>query len=184
MYVLDLILVGAVKRTMSLASGMKAMIEAKNIVCARALLRMQLDTVSRVLAYTYVPDAGQMAEAVLGGQSLRKFKSCDGNALNDAYLIRRMSVHYPWVTAVYESTSGYVHFSERQLFDSVQSLRDSGSMTLEISAVDNKYPDFSWEEIAACFNHLTKILASALKDYAEQKSAHHSSRASVPTQEI
>jgi hypothetical protein len=93
-----------------------------------------------------------------------------------------MSAEYPWVAAVYESTSGYVHFSERQLFDSVHSLGDdkTRTMTLEISAIDEKYPEFSWEEIAACFNHLTRILSSALRDYSEQKAAHHATTSRRP----
>ena len=50
MYMLDFIVLGAVKRSLSLASGLLVLIEAKNMVCARAVLRMQLDTITRLCA--------------------------------------------------------------------------------------------------------------------------------------
>jgi hypothetical protein len=97
MLVLDFVMIGAGKRSLSLASGLLAMLQAQNMVCSRALLRMQLDTVSRFLAYTYVADPENMAIAVIAGTELKKFKSRDGNALTDTYLVNRMSQDHPWV---------------------------------------------------------------------------------------
>ena len=56
MYVLDLIMIAALKRTLSLAKGFQALAISKNMTCVRAMIRMQLDTVSRLLAYTYVSE--------------------------------------------------------------------------------------------------------------------------------
>src|ERR1041385_6911148 len=107
MYVLYWVMIGAVKRSLSLASGLHAMIVAKNMVCARALLRMQLDTVTRVLAYTYVEDPNKVASGVVGGKHLKGFKSHDGQPLTDKYLVDKLSEHHPWVRRVYDFTSGY-----------------------------------------------------------------------------
>jgi hypothetical protein len=174
MLVLDFVVIGAVKRSLSLASGLLAMLQAQNMVCSRALLRMQLDTISRLLAYTYVADPESMATAVIGGARLKKFKSQDGNALTDAYLIDRMSRDHPWVRNVYKVTSGYVHFSESQFFDSVHSMSsdDERKMTLQVSHIDGKYPEESWVEVAACFNHLSEILLGVLASYQASKAAN------------
>jgi len=171
MFVLDFVFIGAVKRSLSLASGLHTLVVAKNIVCSRAILRMQLDTVSRMLAYTYVDNPQAVAKAVIGGTPLKKFKCRDGKALMDGYLIDRMSHDHPWVRKVYDFTSGYVHFSERQFFDSVQKMgsNEERTVTLQISHIDNSFPDASWTEIAACFNHLMALLAGILTSYSQSK---------------
>lgn len=171
LYVFDFIVIGAIKRSLGLASGTSSMIRAKNMLCARALLRMHLDTVARFLAYTYVKDRELVARAVTAGTQLKTFKSSDGKSLTDAYLVDRLSQSYPWVRNVYKSTSGYVHFSEQQFFDSVHSLGsdEERTMQLEISHIDNRFPEWSWAEVAECFNRLTEILLSAVAAYATHK---------------
>lgn len=170
-YVMDFIAIGAIKRSLSLASGMGAMVRAKNMTCSRALLRMHLDTVSRLLAYSYVDNPEAVARAVIGGTPLKKVKSSDGNWLSDGYLIRRLSETHSWVERVYQATSGYIHFSERQFFDSIQKLGGDEDRTFElrISDADENFPEFSWAEAVACFNDLTGILRSTLHLYSNAK---------------
>jgi hypothetical protein len=162
-YVLDFIVLGAVKRSLSLASGLLVLIEAKNMVCARAVLRMQLDTIARLCAYLYVDDPEQMAKAIFGGERLNKFKSTDGKPLRDGYLVDRLSERFPWVRKVYAFTSGYAHFSERQFFDAVHSVGSNEEKTirLAIGRSDDKYPELSWEELPACFNPSMSFLKSS-----------------------
>jgi hypothetical protein len=169
-FVLDLIYLGALKRTVSLVSGFDAMVERRNMVCARAMLRMNLDTLSRTRAYTYVDDAEAVTRAVLAGTRLDTLKAADGQLLRDAYLIQRLTAEAAWIDGVYRSTSGYVHFSEKQVFDAVQSVdaRGIGSFTLVISDEDEKYPESSWIEVVACFNRLTHLTTETLRNYFEQ----------------
>jgi hypothetical protein len=171
MYVLDFIIIGAVKRSLSLANGLLALIEARNIVCSRAVLRMQLDTVTRLCAYLYVNDPERVAKAVLGGEPLNKFTAKDGKTLRDGYLVDRLAEQFPWVRHVYDFTSGYVHFSERQFFDAVHSLGtdEERAINLAIAKTDDKYPESSWEELPACFNRLNIILEEFLVAYGERK---------------
>ena len=55
-FILDLIIIGVIKRSLSLASGLHDLVKSKNMTCSRAILRMELDTVSRLLAYTYIDE--------------------------------------------------------------------------------------------------------------------------------
>ncbi len=174
MYVLDFVMIGAVKRSLNLTSGLLAMLQAQNMVCSRALLRMQLDTVSRLLAYTYVTDPENMAKGIIGGKQIKKFRGRDGKPFTDTYLVDRMSQEHPWVRKVYDITSGYVHFSERQFFDSVHSKSGDRErmITLQVSHIDNKFPEESWVEVAACFNHLSEIMVSVLASYQAHTGAN------------
>lgn len=173
LFVLDFIMVGAVKRSMSLAAGLKSMVESKNMVCARALLRLQIDTLTRVRAYTYVDDPEALAKSILGGSQLNEHKSADGKQLRDSYLVDRLAVELPWLPKTYRETSGYVHFSEKQFFDAVQSVGGELDWTLNltVSASDEKYPEESWIEVVACFNDLTHVLSQSVEAYAASKNA-------------
>jgi hypothetical protein len=171
LFVLDMIFLGAMKRALNLAAGLTSMVEKQNMVCARALLRMHMDTVTRMSAYECVEDPESVAKAVLGGKPLKDFKSADGKNLRDHYLVDRLTVQEPWVKKVYEYTSGYVHFSERQVFDAVAKIGSDQERTVHfsISDADPKYPEGSWEEVVACFNHLTLLLKAQVERYAQAK---------------
>ncbi|MEB1349791.1 hypothetical protein VDP57_21160 [Xanthomonas campestris pv. campestris] len=175
LFILDFIICGAIKRTLSLGHGLLSMIEARNITCSRALVRMQIDTVSRLLAYTYVSDPEEVAKAVIEGTPLKRFKSQDGKPLRDDYLIDRMTETHDWVRTAYNFTSGDVHFSEKQFFASVTSLEDDEggrSIGMMLSQFDTHYPEFSWSEMAACFSELCEILIPILKQYGDHKAAN------------
>lgn len=169
-YVLDLVMIAALKRTISLAKGFEALVVTENMTCVRAMIRMQLDTVSRLLAYTYVSEPSELAEAVIGGKPLNKFKCRDGHKLQDRYLIEKMAEHYPWVTNVYKYTSGYVHFSEKQLFDSIKSMGNGnlGKVSFDIRADDVYFPEESWVEAVSCFNEMLSILEKTLLAYRKE----------------
>lgn len=164
MYTLDLIIIGAIKRSLSLASGLNDLVKLKNMTCARAIVRMELDTISRLLAYTYVDEPFEMAKAIIGGKALNSFKCRDGKKLRDGYLINKMTENHPWVKDVYKYTSGYVHFSERQVFDSISSVCNDEDRTIifQVSKEDHNFPEKSWIEIVACFNEMLSILSDLL----------------------
>ncbi|ODS63168.1 MAG: hypothetical protein ABS41_08385 [Arenimonas sp. SCN 70-307] len=172
LFILDFIISAAIKRTLNLGHGLLSMIEARNMTCSRALVRMQIDTVSRLLAYTYVSNPEEVAKAVIGGTPLKKFKSREGKTLRDDYLIDRMTETHDWVRTVYNSTSGDVHFSEKQFFASVTSMKDDEggrSISMMLSQFDTNYPEFSWAEVVACFSELCEILISILTQYGDHK---------------
>ncbi|MEB1027970.1 hypothetical protein VDQ48_18910, partial [Xanthomonas campestris pv. campestris] len=79
------------------------------------------------------------------------------------------------VRTAYNSTSGDVHFSEKQFFASVTSLEDDEggrSIGMMLSQFDTHYPEFSWSEMAACFSELCEILIPILKQYGDHKAAN------------
>lgn len=170
MYMLDFIIIGVIKRSLSLASGLHDLVKSKNMTCARAIVRMELDTVSRLLAYTYVDEPSEMAKAIIGGKALNSFKCRDGKKLRDGYLIDKMTEKHPWVKDVYKYTSGYVHFSERQVFDSICSIGndEDRTVTFQVGKEDHNFPEESWVEIVACFNEMLSVLGELLVTYRNE----------------
>jgi len=172
LYPLDFVVIGIVKRSLSIASAFKTLVTDWNMVCARALLRMQIDTVIRFSAFWISGNPHQMAVEVMQGNQINKMKDRDGKKMTDAYLVKKLSHEFDWMPTVYQYTSGYIHFSERHLFDPIASLEEDDRLVkFIINDKDEKFPESSWHEIVSCFNQCAEIIFAYLKGYKHIKEA-------------
>lgn len=171
MYPLDWMVFAAIKRTVSTSSATVAMVRAWNMVCARSLLRMHIDTALRFSAAWLVSDPHQFATNVMKGEPINKMTDRTGKRpLSDAFLVETHKAEYPWLPDVYKNLCGYVHFSASHITDSISNFEDaSRNVEFEMSATDLKFPDFSWIEVVNCFRESTSILSWYLQGYAETK---------------
>ena len=167
---LDLMAFGAVKRNVSTARAFHMMIESWNMVCARSLLRIHIDTSLRFSAAWLVEKPHEFATGVLKGERIDKMKDKDGKRLSDANLVKVHSSEYPWLPAVYENLCGYVHFSGSHIYDSVANAGEQDkTITFEVSDTDLNFPEFSWVEILECFREATAMLGKFLNGYGRTK---------------
>jgi hypothetical protein len=166
MFPLDLMALGAVKRSVSTASAIVAMVESSNMVCARTLLRTHIDTSLRFSAAWLVQNPHEFASLVLKGERIDRLKDRQGKRLTDAHLVEMRSAECPWLPAVYSNLSGYIHFSSSHIADSVGVIDEArNSLTFEVSPTDAKFPEFSWLEVLDCFRETTELLAKYLHGY-------------------
>lgn len=175
----DLFWIAVVKRTVSLASATDGMIEAKNMVAARTLLRSHLDTLLRTHALWLVKDPQGFAESFVSDKPIRKYKDKAGRPLHDSLLVEQLAVANPWVKTVYERMSGYVHLSASHMHNalSVSEPGEYGHFQMAIGKEDD-YPDSSWRELIACFRHITLLLRQRMRGYTENKREMIASRSS------
>jgi hypothetical protein len=170
LYRSDFFVIGAVKRTVSLAAGFELLVRAYNIVCARALVRMQLDTTLRFAALSLVSDQDAFVDAVLGDQRIDKLKDRDGHFLRDAYLVERFKPIAPWLPEVYRRTSGYIHLSGEHIFSSIHAMNDeTRTVTMVVATEDRRFPDWSWVEMIECFDRAVVMLVGQLQAWNEIK---------------
>lgn len=171
MYPLDWMVFAAIKRTVSTSSATAAMVRSWNMVCARSLLRMHIDTALRFSAAWLVSDPHQFATDVMKGEPINKMTDRSGKRpLSDAFLVETHKAEYPWLPDVYKNLCGYVHFSGAHITDSISNFEDaSRTIEFEISATDLKFSDSSWVEVLNCFRETTSILSWYLQGYAETK---------------
>jgi hypothetical protein len=171
LYPVDLLAVGAIKRVISLSGGIQLLINSFNMVCARVLLRIHIDTMLRFYAVFLVDNPHDFSHKVMGGNHIRRMQDKFGNKMTDSYLVSKLSAEYPWLTKVYKNLSGYVHLSEQHIFSSMQDLNeDARSVQLVIGEKDTKYPESSWLEILNCFNESTDIFIKYLEGWIFTKS--------------
>lgn len=166
----DLMMFGALKRSVSTAAAIVMMVEAHNMVCARTLLRTHIDTSLRFSAAWFVEKPHEFATEVLRGGRIDKMKDRDGKRFTDAHLVQMHTKDHPWLPDVYANLSGYVHFSGSHIFDSVTTLGQDGEIQFELFAEDLNFPEVSWIEVLECFRETTEILAKYLHGYRVTKS--------------
>ena len=166
MFPLDFMAFGAIKRNISTASAFCQTVESWNMVCARSLLRIHIDTSLRFSAAWLVEKPHEFATNILKGERIDKMKDKHGKQLSDAHLVNEHSSDYPWLPTVYKNLSGYVHFSGSHIYDSVADVDDGdNTISFEISEKDLKFPESSWIEILECFREANAMLAKFLHGY-------------------
>lgn len=119
-YSTDLIMFGLLNRNLALLRAMPSLIKERNIHALAPLLRVQLDGLLRLHAYRIVESMDALARHVMAGNSMRKFKDRDGKPLNDKHLVNHLKEEIPWIEPVYDTLSGWVHFSESHIFSAVR----------------------------------------------------------------
>jgi hypothetical protein len=129
---IDLVLTGAMARSYSVVDGFLSAFDTWNPIVAAPLLRMQIDTLVRVAYIANAPDADEVAFYVLSGGEFRNLTDSDKKRLTDRRLLEHAAATHPWLSPVYETTSGWVHFSPAHIRAAVK-LRDHGEEMPRIS---------------------------------------------------
>jgi hypothetical protein len=169
-YPLDLLAYGAIKRNLSTSQAIGALVKSWNMTCARALLRVHIDTSLRFSAAWLVKDPHQFSAQVLKGVRIDKQVDKNGKRLTDAHLVSIQSSDFPWLPRVYENLSGYIHFSGAHIFDSIAEVKDEEStFAVEVSARDYKFPEQSWAEVLGCCRESSALLGRYLHGYIHTK---------------
>lgn len=171
LYPLDLLALAALNRSLALTSGFSAMIRARNFVCAAALLRLQLDTALRFAAAWMVSQPHDFAMSVIGGTSVRDLLDSDGKRMTDARLVSRLKEENPWIDDLYAQTSGYVHFSDKHLFNTVTSVGEDGAFTLKASSVDEAVQPHHYLEAVVAFEECVDLFMRYLEGWTLTKDA-------------
>lgn len=171
MFPLDFLAFAAVKRQASTTAAFIVMVRSWNIVVARALLRMHIDTALRFSAAWHVADPHDFATSVLKGERIDKLKDRSENRLRDSHLVQLHKENHPWLPGVYDRLSGYIHFSAAHISDVIHSLGDKDDRTINflVSDQDLKFPECSWVEMLECFREATSILETYLQGWGATK---------------
>lgn len=170
MYPFDLLANGAANRSIALSAGFRIMIREKNLICAGAILRLQLDTSFRFFAGFLVNDPHQFAKDVLEGKQIRKMTDMDGNQLTDAYLVKRLSEEFSWVKPLYDYTCEYIHLSGTHISHAIDgTVQDStdGSKTIvtKFGAVDRELPVETYLEAIMAFQQSSLVFVRYLNGW-------------------
>ena len=169
MFPLDILASATIKRSMALIQGFTSLVKMGNYTCAASLLRLQLDSCLRLFATFIVDKPHDLAHKVLKGKAIRDMKDRDGHRMTDRYLVNTLGAKYVWMPRIYESTSGFIHLSEKHLFSVFDEAEDERSVGLRIAADDENVPTELWVELADAFLAATDALFDYLKGWVFTK---------------
>lgn len=172
LYPLDFLILAALNRSLCLASAFATLIEARNFIAAAPLIRLQLDNSLRLFAATLVDEPHEFAMQVLGGARIDRSKDKRQNRLTDKYLVTMLRVHEPWIESVYEETSGFIHLSEKHIFNALKMHdKDESEILMKISDEDEFVPESAYKEAAVVFTEATRLVLSLIEGWAIQKAS-------------
>ncbi len=134
LYPLDLLAQAVLNRSTNLIPAFVYLIESQNFIAAAPLLRLQIDNCIRFHGAWLVNDPHAFASAVLRGDHIRRLKDKNGNPMTDRSLLESFAKKFPWVTKVYERTSGYIHLSDAHV----------GNLFVGSSATEEGTAEFKW----------------------------------------
>jgi hypothetical protein len=176
LYPIDLFLVAATGRSYSLVDGLLDAFDRWNLIVGGPILRMQLDTLVRVSYVARTPNADSIVLHVIGGGQFRRFRDTEGKRLSDARLIEHARDSHPWVAAVYEATSGWVHFSPehiRAAWEVGDEAAEGGVRTMTISGgfpiQQERIPLSLLEELLGAMTRATEELFGYLEAWESRK---------------
>ncbi len=172
LYTLDFLAIATLNRSLMLMSGFCTLIKARNFISATPLIRLQLDNCLRFSAAGLVKDSHKFALDVINGVQISKQKDRDGALMTDSYLLKKVAHHAPWISQVYEHTSGYVHLSEKHIFSAIRPEDERegfGIFTGTISEQDRFVSDDLYLEAVEAFQAITDLLFEYLDDWVAEK---------------
>src|ERR1039458_4375479 len=169
----DMLAWAALNRSANLVPAFASLIEARNLIAAAPLLRLQIDNCLRFHSVYIVGKPHDFAGAVLKGEQVRKMKDSKGKFMTDRHLVECVAKDFPWIPRVYEKTSGYVHLSDAPIAsvfsETPREKLDKGICEIAIGPGDKFTQPALYEEAVEAFIAATKALFHYLVGWVETK---------------
>lgn len=155
-------------RALSVNKGYRALTESNNYFCAVAMLRMQIENCTRLYGMTLVDDACKYITSWMSGDKVSKFQDVQTRkSLSDSYVASILDKQYKNIAAMYKEACGFVHFSERQLYDTAKVKPGTRTVNLKVSEED-LLKEEERHNIDKCMLKVNNILIDIVKNISKE----------------
>ena len=169
-YHLDMFLKPVLKRSLDLTEALIILVDKWHYTISGSLLRMQIDNLLRVNYIFQRKDNDKLLLQFFREDSFRKLKHIDGKRVTDKLLIEFAKNRYPWIEAVYEETSKFIHLSTKHFYATLVNIdKSTRTMTEHFSVGFDNWPEHSLKEMLSAYNHATDSLLNLMKDWLSFK---------------
>ena len=142
----DLYFCASLDRCLRLTDGIITMLEARNLTCAGALLRLQMDNCMRTYAAFIAADSNRVIDCIISGDPINKEKDKAGNRMTDAHLKSEIDKHASGFAQTYDQASGFIHLSEKAFYQTVENV-DNGIISIQVG---HELPEKRNEPLMQC----------------------------------
>ena len=164
----DFCFIGLLDRSIHLARGFIPMLRDRNLTCAGALLRLQIDNCLRLFAVYIAEDEKAVVDCIINGDQINKLKDKNGKCMSDGYLKEQLSKYDDRLSAVYNNASGYIHFSSKAFYNSLSKCEDS-QLGFQIGCELPEKRNVTLIECAAAYLHYYRFFLRLMSEEAEWK---------------
>lgn len=164
----DFFFCASADRCLNLIDGFTNMLRKRNLTCAGALLRLQMDNCMRSYAAFIAKDKETVIDCIISGDSINKQLSKDGTKMTDGYLKRELSKVDTRFADAYNQASGYIHLSEKAFYQTVIKVEDD-SIEWQVGRELPEKRNPVLIEAADAFIHFVKLHFKMLEAVADSK---------------
>ncbi len=164
----DLFFCASVDRCLNLIDGFIIMLRNRNLTCAGAILRLQMDNCMRSYAAFIAQDKDAVVDCILSGELINRQLSQDGKKLTDRYLKKEISKMDSRFENVYNQASGYIHLSEKAFYQTVVKCEDD-HIEFQVGRALPEKRNTVLIEAADAFIHFVKLHFKMLEAVSESK---------------
>ena len=164
----DLFFCSALNRNVQLSEGFVALLQQRNLSCAGAILRLQLDNCMRTYAAFIAMDKDAVVDCVIHGKKISDQMDADGKKMTDAHLKKKMVEFNASFPNVYNQASGYIHLSDMAFYETVVGI-EGQTLTWQIGQPLQERFNPLLLEAADAFIYFTKLHHKMLQAVIDSK---------------
>lgn len=175
----DLYFCAILNKSLQLTDGFITLIQLRNLASAGILLRANMDNCLRLYAMFIASNPDEVVDYLMKGKRIDSLKDKNGKQLKDWYLREQLEKYDAKFSLVYKNASGYVHFSEKGLFQSVSTLDGDYQIGIQVS---HEVPEKANEYIVECIQayiHFLKLFYWMFNDIIRVKKEYDHSQTEV-----
>ena len=165
----DLFFCATLDRCLHLIDGIIGLLKERNLTCAGAILRLQMDNCMRTYAAFIAGDRMKVVDCLINGTPIKNEKDVNGKKMIDCYLKDEVTKIDSRFGNVYKQASSYIHLSEKAFYQTVAGLDDDWKMTIQIGQALPEERNDTLLECADAFSHFVKLHYRMLDAVVESK---------------
>lgn len=165
----DLFFCASLDRCIHLIDGIIPPLKDRNLTCAGALLRLQMDNCMRTYAAFIAKDKEKVINCLIYGTPIKNELDIRGNKMSDNNLKIEVTKLDSKFEQVYNQASGYVHLSEKAFYQTVTDIGEDGKLILQVGHDSPEKQNYPLLECAKAFNHFVLLHYKMLNAVAESK---------------
>ena len=164
----DLFFCASLDRCLRLTDGIITLLKERNLTCAGALLRLQMDNCMRTYAAFIAEDRTKVIDCIIDGTPINKEKDVNGHKMSDGYLKESVNKYDKRFAQVYDQASGFIHLSSKAFYQTVAEVND-GEIALQIGHDLPEKRNDTLLECAEAFCHFVKLHYKMLDAVVDSK---------------
>lgn len=165
----DLFFCASLDRCLRLTDGIIPMLKDRNLTCAGALLRLQMDNCMRTYAAFIAADKAKVIDCIISGDPINKEKDFTGKKMSDGHLKKVISKIDNQFSQVYDQASGFIHLSSKAFYQTVADVGEEGRLDFQFGCALPEKRNEPLLECGEAFIHYVKLHYKMLNAVVDSK---------------